>query len=67
MTSQLHTVEQTAELLNLSVHTIRAWIARRKIACVRLGRAIRVPQQEIVRLIENGTIPAADERGRRTM
>ena len=36
------------------MHTIRAWIARRKIACVRLGRAVRVPVAEIDRLLDEG-------------
>ena len=52
------TVVQSAEALNVSVHTIRAWIARRKIGHVKLGRAIRVPRAEIDRLLERGTVPA---------
>jgi excisionase family DNA binding protein len=53
------TVSETAAALNLSVHTIRAWIATRKIAHVRLGRAIRVPSAEVRRLVDEGLIPAA--------
>jgi excisionase family DNA binding protein len=53
----LRTVEQAAGDLCVSVHTIRAWIAQRKIGCVRLGRAIRIPSSEIARLIEAGTVP----------
>ena len=64
MSKQLRTVEQAAEDLNVSVHTIRAWIARRKIACVRLGRAVRVPASEILRLVEEGTVPVAPDRFR---
>ena len=67
MSKQLRTVEQAAEDLNLSVHTIRAWIAKRKIACVRLGRAVRVPVAEIDRLLDEGTIPAAPSRVRRVI
>lgn len=62
--SGLRTVEQAAVDLCVSVHTIRAWIARRKIGCVRLGRAVRIPESEITRLIEQGTVPALDERRR---
>ena len=58
----LRTVEQAAAELCVSVHTIRAWIARRKIGCVRLGRAVRIPKSEITRLIEQGMVPALDER-----
>jgi excisionase family DNA binding protein len=67
MSKQLRTVEQAADDLSVSVHTIRAWIARRKIAHVRLGRAIRVPVAEIVRLVEEGTVPVATARIRRVV
>jgi excisionase family DNA binding protein len=52
------TVRETAAELNVSVHTIRAWIAARRLGHVRLGRAVRVPMQEIERLIQRGTVPA---------
>lgn len=51
------TVVQSAEALNVSVHTIRAWIARRRIGHVKLGRAVRVPQAEIDRLLSHGEVP----------
>ncbi len=53
------TVPEAAATLNLSVHTVRAWIATRRIAHVRLGRSIRVPVSEIGRLFESGFVPAA--------
>ena len=65
MHSPLRTVDQAARDLNVSAHTIRAWIARRKLGSVRLGRAVRVPASEIARLIEKGTIPAIEDRRQR--
>jgi excisionase family DNA binding protein len=56
------TVAEAATELGLSVHTIRAWIAMRRIAHIRLGRAIRIPAAEIRRLIEKHTVPAIEER-----
>lgn len=57
--SRPRTVREAADELSLSVHTVRAWIASRRIAHVRLGRrAIRIPHSEISRLIEVGTVPA---------
>lgn len=56
------TVREAAEELNLSVFTIRAWIARRKLGHVRLGRAIRIPADEIRRVLEAGTVPAREKR-----
>jgi excisionase family DNA binding protein len=52
------TVAQAAEALNLSPFTIRAWIARRQIGVVRLGRSVRIPVSEIERLTTQGTVPA---------
>jgi excisionase family DNA binding protein len=55
--NRLLTVAQFAELLGLKESTIRAWIARRRIGIVRLGRAIRLPLEEADRLVAEGTIP----------
>jgi excisionase family DNA binding protein len=55
------TVAEAAEELGLSVHTVRAWIAARRIGHLRLGRAIRIPASEIRRVIEENTIPAVKE------
>jgi excisionase family DNA binding protein len=56
------TVGQAADVLNLSQATIRAWLARRKLGYVRLGRAIRIPQTEIQRILSQGMIPAREGR-----
>ena len=56
------TVLQAATELGLSVHTIRAWVAARRLAHIRLGRSIRIPAAEIRRVIEANTIPAVEDR-----
>ena len=56
------TVRQAAERLGLRESTCRAWIAQRRIGIVRLGRAVRIPAEEVERLIANGTIPARERR-----
>lgn len=38
------TVDEAADELGLSVHTIRAWIASRRLTHLRLGRASESPQ-----------------------
>lgn len=53
-----YTVPETATVLNLSVPTIRSWIAQGRIGHIRLGRAIRVPVSEPARLLEEGFTPA---------
>jgi excisionase family DNA binding protein len=52
------TIQQAADELNVSVHTIRAWVASRRIGYVRLGKSIRIPYGEIHRLLERGMVPA---------
>ena len=59
---QPRTIGEAARELNLSPHTIRAWIAQRRIGCVRLGRSVRVPRGEIERLLIAGQVPAEGER-----
>ena len=61
-TERPRTVAEAAEELGLSVHTVRAWIAARRLAHIRLGRAVRIPAAEIRRLIEKNTVPAIQER-----
>jgi excisionase family DNA binding protein len=56
------TVVDAAARLGLSSHTIRAWIGQRRIAYIRLGRAIRIPAAEIERLLSENTVPAAPTR-----
>ena len=58
-TERPRTVAEAADELGLSVYTIRAWIASRRIGHIRLGRAIRVPADELRRILEAGTVPAA--------
>jgi excisionase family DNA binding protein len=59
---QPRTVEQAAEELNLSKATIRVWIAQRRLGHIRLGRAIRIPVQEIQRVQDAGYVPAERRR-----
>jgi len=46
----------------LSEATFRVWIAQQRIGIVRLGRAIRIPLEEIERMIIEGTVPARERR-----
>ncbi len=55
------TVQEAADELGLSPATIRAWIRQRRIGYVRLGRAVRIPANEIHRIVERGTVPAIPE------
>ncbi len=56
------TVRQAAERLGLRDSTLRAWIAQRRIGIVRLGRAVRIPLEEIERLVAEGSVPARERK-----
>jgi excisionase family DNA binding protein len=55
---RLLTLPEAAERLGLKVATLRFWVWQRKIEIVRVGRAVRVREDVIKRLIERGTVPA---------
>lgn len=58
----LRSLQHTAERLGVSIHTLRAWIFRREIPYVKVGRAVRISDTVIDRIIANGTHAAHTER-----
>jgi excisionase family DNA binding protein len=58
----LLSVPQVAGRLGVTAACIRRWILERKIATVKLGRLIRVPESEVDRLISAGLRPARAAR-----
>jgi excisionase family DNA binding protein len=58
----LLTVKEAASALAMGVPTLRRWIAERKVASVKLGtRSVRVPADEIARIIEGGSMPRREK------
>lgn len=55
-------VAQAAQELNLKEPTIRRWVLCRKIRYVKLGRCVRIPREEVARLIRENTVPAREGR-----
>jgi excisionase family DNA binding protein len=56
------TVEGAAHELGIKASTVRAWLLRRKIGCVKLSaRCVRIPREEVERLIRDNLIPARAE------
>jgi excisionase family DNA binding protein len=57
-TDSLLTVTEVSDRLNLRPSTIRAWISKSKLAHLKLGRSVRVPESEVTRVIKESMVPA---------
>ena len=57
----LLTIGEAASLLRLKPSTIRAWILRRKLAYVKVGRLVRIRRSDVEALITASIVPAATE------
>ena len=53
---KLLTAEEVAEVLNLSVYTLRDWVQYRRIPFIRLGRCIRFREEDIEKIQKEGLI-----------
>jgi excisionase family DNA binding protein len=56
-------VGQVAEMLGLSVATIRKWVLIRYIPYQKLGRAVRFSAPEIREWVKTRTVKPAEEQG----
>jgi excisionase family DNA binding protein len=56
--TRLVTLPEAADRLGVKVNTIRAWIYRRSVPYTKVGRAVRISDETIDKLIEQGTVPA---------
>jgi len=54
MGEQLYTVTEASRLLAVSPITIRRWIWKGTIGCVRLGRSVRLRASDIATLSQGG-------------
>jgi excisionase family DNA binding protein len=53
-------VSEVAQRLGLQVCTIRRWLLLRRIESIHVGRAVRIRESEVRRLILQGTTPARE-------
>jgi hypothetical protein len=61
--SKLVTLNEAARQLGISIAAVRDWRFRRKhLDFVKVGRAVRVLQNSIDKMIERQTIPALKEQ-----
>jgi excisionase family DNA binding protein len=57
-------VNGAAERLGVSPFTVRAWLRQRRLAYVKLGRRVLVPENAIIRFIEMNTVAAHEQDSR---
>ena len=57
----LFTVGTVAKVLSVTPACIRRWIFDRKITTVKLGRLVRIPSDEVQRLIQSGLRPTQEQ------
>jgi excisionase family DNA binding protein len=55
-------VDEFAAILDVTPACVRRWLLERKIASTRIGRLVRIPRGEAIRLIESGFRPAKGPR-----
>jgi len=54
------TPEEAADLLGVSVRTIRYWVAERRIPYFHLGRFVRFKPAELVAFLDSGRVDPLD-------
>lgn len=58
MKTKLLTIAEFASELKVTHACVRRWIIQRRISIVKLGRLVRIPADEVDRLIDEGARPA---------
>lgn len=61
--NELLTVPEAAAMLRLRPSTVRAWICKRKIPFVKLGRLVRIKRSDAEQIIESSVVAASGRIG----
>lgn len=56
-TAKLLRAEEVAEMLGLRLPTVRRMIFERRVPTVKIGRSVRIPSEEIEKIINAGFRP----------
>ena len=59
--TQLLTIPEAAVRMHISQKTTCKMVYGRKVAVVRIGRSVRIREDSIDKLIDDGTTPANDD------
>lgn len=52
------TVAQASKRLGLTEHTLRVWLSRGKLSYFKIGRSVRLSEEEVTRVLAESLIPA---------
>ncbi len=55
---KLYSVPEVADFLNISIHTLRAWISQRRIPFIKLGRLVRFRPEDLGKFINSCAVQA---------
>jgi excisionase family DNA binding protein len=57
MSIEYITIDEMAQQLRVRPRTVRRWVTLRQVEFVKAGRGIRIPQTEVHRIVQEGTVP----------
>jgi excisionase family DNA binding protein len=64
MSVRLLRVEEFAGAMNVTISCVRRWLLEGKVAKVKLGKLVRIPEAECERLINEGLCPVRQQARR---
>ena len=62
MTTTFYTPEELATMLKVTRQAVYKWIQQGHLEAVRIGRTVRIPSDEVERLLREGRSPRRVER-----
>ncbi len=64
MDDAFYTPEELATMLKVTRQAVYNWIQQGYMESVRIGRTVRIPREEVERLLREGRNPRKTEQGR---
>jgi excisionase family DNA binding protein len=63
MADRFYTPEELAAMLKVTRQAIYNWIQQGRMEAVRIGRTVRIPAEEVERLLREGRSPRRPDQG----
>ena len=63
MADRFYTLEELAAMLKVTRQAIYNWIQQGRMEAVRIGRTVRIPAEEVERLLREGRSPRRPDQG----